>query len=179
MYNNIKLPILGKIKVEESSQWGEYKYSCRLNKYQFENIPIDISVNFKNINQQTIQEVSKPLNQLKSLIQYGKNGIVDDYNKKGEAEYYIREWKDYIFEQIFSEEEYAEFISDTDPNLKIENRLLHKIRPVQFSIYAESEHDLVTIDYAFGYDIDKGFRDDMLVVKLNKTLKIENISTEG
>jgi len=34
-------------------------------------------------------------------------------------------------------------------------------------------------DYAFGYDYEKGFRDDMLVVKLDEKYEVLEITNEG
>ena len=97
----------------------------------------------------------------------------------GEAQYYINEWNEDIFGQIFTQEEFEEFIQDTDKENTIEERLLSKLRLVRFGVYAESEDSFVTMDYAFGYDIDKGFRDNMLIVKLNQDYKVCELVTEG
>ena len=81
--------------------------------------------------------------------------------------------------QILHKKEFQVFMSDTNSKLNIDDRLLSKLRIVRFGIYAESETNFITLDYAFGYEMEDGFRDNLLVVKLDKKFKIIDISTEG
>lgn len=181
--NTIRLPILGLIELEES-EWEEihdweYRFCCDIKAYPFKNILIDIDINFKTVTEQTVKRASFALENFQKLIDVGLEGIYTDYSNKGEAEYYITEWRDDIFVQIFDEDEFLKFMSETDLNLSIEDRLLSKLRIVRFGVYVGSEIDFITLDYAFGYKQEDGFRDDMLIVKFDQNLKILDISTEG
>jgi hypothetical protein len=174
---NIELPIFGNITLE-NADW-EYKYQYGLCKYEFDGNPVDLDVNFIEVTEENIKKVGKALNSLKELNKIGIESFFRDFEEEGETKSYIEEWNGDIFEQIFSEEEFEDFIKDTDCEKSIEERLLSKLRLVRLGIYAESDNSFVTMDYAFGYDIDKGFRDDMLVVKLNQEYEVCEITNEG
>lgn len=175
----IELPIFGKIKLTEED--SEYKYQARKWKYSFKETPIDLDVHFKEINAPNTQEVASALNNLTSIHKTGKNAFQKDFQEGETVKEYIEEWKEDIFLQIFNEAEFKEFISDTDKEKSIAERLLSKIRIVRIGIYAESENSFIIMDFAFGYDHnhDKGFREDMIVVSLNPNLEVTDICTEG
>lgn len=182
--NTITLPMLGLIELKEDEwqQTGydhEYNLSYCVNAYKFNNLAVDIDVNLGTVTEQNIEKASFALANFQKLIQVGIEGIYTDYTNKGEAENYIAEWRDDIFVQIFDEEEFLKFMSETDSSLSTEERLLSKLRIVRFGVYVESKIDFITLDYAFGYKQEDGFRDDMLVVKFDQNLKILDISTEG
>ena len=174
---NIELPIFGNITLRNVN--CEYKYQFDLQKYEFNGNLVDLDVNFIEVTEESVNKVSKALNYLEELNKIGIEGFMRDFSEEGETKYYIEEWNGDIFGQIFSEEEFEDFIKDTDREKNIEERLLSKLRLVRLGIYAESDDYFVTMDYAFGYDIDKGFRDDMLVVKLNQEYEVCDISNEG
>ena len=174
---NIELPIFGNITLKNVN-W-EYKYQSDLQGYEFNGNPVDLGVNFIEVTEDSVNKVSKALNSLEELNKIGIESFMRDFAEKGETQYYIEEWNGDIFAQIFSEEELEDFIKDTDCEKNIEERLLSKLRLVGLGIYAESDDAFVVMDYAFGYEIDKGFRDDMLVVKLNQEYEVCDISNEG
>ena len=174
---NIELPIFGSITVENSD--STYKYGSHLWGYQYNGNIVDLDVNFVEVTEENVQKVSKALNDLQEINKIGIESLMRDFEEAGEAEYYIREWKDDIFGQLFTSEEFEAFIQDTDKEKSVEERLLSKLRLVRLGVYAESADSFVTLDYAFGYDIDKGFRDDMLIVKLNQDYEVCEITTEG
>ena len=174
---NIELPLFGNITLE-NTDW-EYKYNSNLWGYEFNGNPVDLDVNFVEVTEENVKKVSKTFNFLEELNNIGIESIIRDFEEEGEANYYIKEWNGDIFEQIFSKEEFEEFIKDTDSEQNIEERLLSKLRLVRFGVYAESDDSYVTMDYAFGYDIDRGFRDNMLIVKLNEDYEVCEIVTEG
>lgn len=171
----IELPIFGRIKLSKET-W----YNDAINwEYNFEGMLIDLDVTFKGIDTQKILKVSTTLNNLTKIHKIGKVAIQEDFEKGETVKEYIQEWKEDIFLQIFTSEEFEEFISDTDKEKSIAKRLLSKIRIVRIGIYAESKNSFVTMDFAFGYDDDKGFREDMIVVTLNPNLEVTDICTEG
>jgi len=174
---NIELPIFGNIALE-NTDW-EYKYCSRLRGYEFNGNPVDLDVNFIDVTDENVKKVSKALNDLEKLNKIGIESLMQDFEEAGEAQSYIAFWNGDIFGQIFSQEEFEEFIQDTDREKSVEERLLSKLRLVRFGVYAESEDSFVTMDYAFGYDIDKGFRDNMLIVKLNQNYEVCEIVMEG
>jgi hypothetical protein len=174
---NIELPLFGSITLENAN-W-EYKYKSSLWGYEFNGNPVDLSVNFIEVTEDNVKKVSKALNSLKELNKIGIESFERDFEEAGETKSYIEEWNNDILQQVFSEEEFEEFIKNTDSEKSIEERLLSKLRLVQLSIYAESEDSFVTMDYAFGYEMDRGFRDDMLVVKLNQDYEVCEITNEG
>ena len=174
---NIELPIFGNIILEDAD-W-EYKYDAHLWGHEIDGQPVDVDVNFIEVSEPNISEVSRALNDLPELNKIGIDSIMQSFEEAGEARDYIDEWKEEIFGQIFTKEEFEEFVRDTDKEKSIEARLLSKLRLVRFGVYAESEDSFVTMDYAFGYDLDRGFRDNMLVVKLNQEYEVCEIVAEG
>ena len=174
---SIELPILGKITLE-NADW-EYKYNSHLFGREINGNLVDLDVNFIEVTEENIEKVSNALNDLKKLKEIGIESLMRDYEEAGETQYYIKEWNEDIFGQIFTEEEFEEFIKDTDKEKSIEERLLSKLILVRFGVYAESKDSFVTMDYAFGYDIDKGFRDNMLIVKLDQDYVACEIVMEG
>jgi hypothetical protein len=53
------------------------------------------------------------------------------------------------------------------------------IRIVRIGIYAESEESFIIMDFAFGYEQERGFRDDMIAISLNPDYQITDIDTAG
>lgn len=174
---NIELPLFGNI-ILENTDW-EYKYNSCLRGYKFNGNPVDLDVNFIEVTEDNINKVSNALSSLKKLNKIGIESFTHDFEEAGETKSYIEEWNGDIFGQIFSEEEFENFIKDTNADKSIEERLLSKLRLVRMGIYAESDDSFVVMDYAFGYEMDKGFRDNMLVVKLSQNHKVCEITSEG
>lgn len=177
MDNTVKLPRFGEI-ILESLDW-DYKYGKYIFGYEFNGKSVDLDVQFKEVNDDNLKKVTEALIDLDRLEKIASDSIAEDFSNGGGVEYYINEWNEDILGQIFTEEELEAYISDTDKNISMEERLLSKLRLVRVGIYAESEDSFVVMDYAFGYDMDKGFRDNMLVVKMDKNYKVCDISTEG
>ncbi len=173
----IELPIFGKVRLSEKD-W-EYKYETIKRKYSFKEILIDLDVHFQKIDAQNTQKASTVLNNLPHIHKIGKNAFQKDFESGETIKEYIQEWKEDIFLQIFTEEEFEQFISDTDKEKSIEEKLLSTIRIVRIGIYTESENNFITIDFAFGYDDDQGFRQNMIVITLNPNLEVTDICIEG
>lgn len=171
----IVLPIFGKIELKNIDS----EYEALIYAYDCEDVIIDLDVHFKELDPININSVSKVLEELNLVIKIGAKIIFTNFFNDGVAKKYIEEWNEDIFEQIFSQKEFDAFVFNTDKNKSIEERLLSLIRLVRVGIYTESDNSFIILDYAFGYDIDKGFRDDMLVIKLNIDYKFLEITTEG
>ena len=174
---NIELPIFGRIELE-NADW-EYKYKAGISGYKLDKDKIDLDVHFKTVNSQTVESVSRVLNDLKKINETGTSACLQDFEAGGEAKEYVEEWNRDIFEQIFTEEEFSEFMRHTDKEKPIEEQILSLLRLVRVGIYAESDEHFVTLDYAFGYELEKGFRDNMLVVKLNQEYEVTEITMDG
>ncbi len=116
---------------------------------------------------------------LSNIIKFAEDELSNDFEKEGETHYYISEWKDEIFGYIFSEQEFNDFISDTDSKLTLERRILKKLTLVRVGLYIDTSDEFLVLDYAFGKDFDKGFRDSILAVKINSDYKLDCIVMEG
>ena len=174
----IELPIFGKIELENTDYW-EYKYEASLWAYAFGELSIDIDVHFKELNAVNIDKVSWALNDIKKINEMGRVAYSTDFHNDGSTSAYIEEWEQEIFCQIFSDDEFQEFLIPSDKNASIKERLLSLLRLVRIGIYAEADNGFAVMDYAFGYSMDKGFRDNMLVVKLNEQYEVLEITSEG
>lgn len=177
MNKNIELPLFGNITLEETD-W-EYKYTADIDQYSFDGLFISLDVNFQQLSEDNISTVGRALLDLKKISQLGTDFILQNFAEAGEAKGYIDEWHQDIFEQIFTEKEFEEFLQDTDKSKSIEEQLLSKLRLIRVGIYAEEVDSFIVLDYAFGDDIDKGFLDDMLVLKMNQQYQVCEITTEG
>ena len=173
--NEIELPIFGKIKLEESD--GEYEYW--LWKHDFEGKPVDLDIHFDELTEKNIDIVTKALNDLNEIHQVGVVGFQKDFEAGGSVQEYIEEWNEDGFIQVFEEGEFEEFIKNTNPEETIENRLLSLIRIVRIGIYIRSDKPFIVLDFAFGYEQNQGFRDDMIVVTLNEKYEVTEITSEG
>jgi hypothetical protein len=138
-----------------------------------------LDAHFKSLAPEDVAKASRALSDLERLNGIGAAAIAADFRTGGEAAYYIREWAEEIFPQLFSDEELREYLSGTDENAPLAERLLAKLRLVRFGVYVGAEDGFVTMDYAFGYELERGFRDDMLIVKLNERYEVTEIVTEG
>lgn len=173
----ITLPLFGKVKLEQTD-W-EYQYLGSLSEYEFGELLVDIDVNFQQINDTNIKKVSQVLNDLEKISQLGSDFLAQDFEAEGETKRYINEWDQDIFDQIFTDEELEVFIQNTDNSKSKQERFLSLLRLVRVGVYAEGDDDFLVLDYAFGRDYDKGFRDDMLVLYMDKDYKVCEVSTEG
>lgn len=176
----VELPIFGKIKLQEIN-WKnfDYKFEAWKWKYNFEGVPIDLNVHFKNEDKERISIVASILNDLKKIHTICKNAILKDFEEGVVVQEYIEEWNEDIFLQMFEENEFQKFIEKTDKNKSIEERLLSLIRIVRIGIYVKPKEPSIIVDFAFGYDDALGFREDMVVVKLNFNFEVVDICTEG
>jgi len=173
--NEIELPLFGKIKLEESN--GEYEHW--LWKYDFDGKIIDLDVHFDQLTETNITIVSDALNDLNKIHQIGVVGFQKDFEDGGRVKEYIEEWNEDIFLQIFEEGEFEKFIENTNPEETIEKRLLSLIRIVRIGFYTKSDEPFAVLDFAFGYEQDEGFRDDMIVVTLNQKYEVTDVTSEG
>ena len=173
--NEIELPLFGKIKLEESN--GEYEYW--LWKYDFDGKPVDLDVHFDELTEKKIAQVSDALNKLNDIHQKGIDAFQKDFEEGGRVQEYIEEWNEDGFIQVFEEGEFEKFIKNANPEETIEKRLLSLIRIVRIGFYTQSDESFLVLDFAFGYDQDHGFRDDMVVVTLNEKYEVTDITSEG
>jgi len=174
----IDLPFFGNTNLKEDKDL-EYRFEARKWNFNFEGKPVDLDVHFKEIDEQKIKSVSSALKKLNEIAQIGQKAIQANFEEGEVVKEYIEEWNEDIFFQIFEKDEFQKFIEHTNKENDIEERLLSLIRIVRIGFYAESESSFVTIDFAFGYDQEKGFRDYMLVITLNPDLKVTDICAEG
>lgn len=174
---NIELPIFEEINLKKTN-W-DYKYEARKWKHDFIGNSIDLDVHFKKIDEQIVDQVSSTLTRLIEIYKIGEKAIQADFIEGEVVKKYIEDWNNDIFLQIFNETEFRDFIANSDQDKNVEERLLSLLRIVRIGIYSESEKSYVTMDFAFGYESDKGFRDNMLVVTLNPNLEVTDICTEG
>ncbi len=175
----VELPIFGKIQLKERETDWEYKFDKYFWAYDFEKTQIDLAIHFKEVSEQQVLKVASTLNKLSQIHLIGKKAIRKDFEEGEVVNEYIEEWNDDIFLQIFDEEGFRKFIENTNSAESIEERLFSLLRIVRVGIYAESEKSFVIMDFAFGYEDRKGFRDDMVVVTLNPKLEVTDICTEG
>ncbi|MCL2254014.1 MAG: DUF2004 domain-containing protein [Lachnospiraceae bacterium] len=176
----IELPIFGNVELTNSNdQDWDYKYETHLEGYDFGAIIIDIDVHIKELSDNYIGEVCQVLSNLQKVSEIATTAYISDYHNDGETCSYIQSWNEDIFEQIFSDEEFQAFLSYSDESLPIEERLLSLLRLVGIGIYAGEDEEFIVMDYAFGYDFEKGFRDDMLVIKLDKKYEVLEVTNEG
>jgi hypothetical protein len=173
----IELPIFGKTKLEQ--QHSKYNYEASREKYNLAGYPIDLDIHFKELNETKIAKVSSTLNDLSKIHKIGKDFIRTDFEQGEIVKEYIQEWNEDIFKQIFDEEEFEKFIEQTDKEERIELQLLALIRIVRIGIYAESEESFIIMDLAFGYQQERGFRDNMIAMTLNPDYEITQIDTAG
>ena len=178
----LELPIFGNVELKSSNipipNW-EYKHEAYLKAYAFGEIIIDVGVHFKELSDNYVDKVRQALSNIQKINEIATSAYVSDYHNGGEAGSYIQEWHEDIFEQIFSDDEFQAFLAHTDESMPIEERLLSLLRLVSIHIYAGVEERFIVMDYAFGYDFEKGFRDNMLVVKLDEKYEVLEITSEG
>ena len=175
----IELPIFGKIQLQE-----DWEHEFFLNKwgYNFNEMPIDLDVNFEMLpDEDSITKLSVLLNQLNIIHEIGKNILQKDFEEGQEVKNYLTEWHEDIFGQVFNDIDYQAFIEKTDQTKGIHERLLSLIRLVRIGIYHNLELESIVLDFAFGYDkrFKFGFREHMLVVKLNADFTLNELCTEG
>jgi len=177
---HLELPIFGNVvlKYFDIPDW-EYKYETYLRAYVFGEITIDISVYFKELSDNYISKVRQVLTDIQKINEIATTAYISDYHNGSNASDYIQEWHEDIFKQIFSDDEFHAFLAQSDESVPVKERLLSLLRLVGIGIYAGADENFIVMDYAFGYDIEKGFRDDMLVVKINERYDVTEITNEG
>lgn len=183
----IELPYFGKLNLEyyENEYSNEnnyvhfgYDYSIGEtygDEFKFQNKPLDLDVNFLELSNDNISLVTNSLNNLEKIIENGKKFLHEDFNSNGEVKKYINNWIEYYLEdEPFKDLARKPYTNDTL------NELLKKLGIVRVGFYALSElHPYIVMDFAFGYDIDSGFRDNMLIIKLDSKNNLIEITTEG
>jgi len=173
----IELPIFGTIQLESTSEAPPYENQKQT--HLLNGAPLDLDVHFKQVDEVSVGLARQALNDISQIQQIGLAAIQKDFKEGEVVKDYIEEWNEDIFLQIFEEEEFEVFIKDTDKNKSIEERLLSLIQLVRIGIYLNNEDYLLVLDFAFGYDSELGFRDDMIVLWLNEKYKVVDIGVEG
>ena len=172
-----EFPRIGKVRLEKDSNTGYFE--TRQYGYLLQGLPIDLDIHLNKVNDQAIELISQVLSDLEQIYQIGQSSIQEDFEEGDVVKDYIEEWKEDIFLQIFEEKEFEAFIGETDSAKSMEERLLSLIRLVRVGVYAKSENEFLVLDFAFGYDSEQGFRDDMIVLWLNENYKVVDIGVEG
>jgi len=169
----IELPVVGQI-VLESADW-EYKFEKYIWEFDFEDKTIDIDVHFTEISQKNIEKIGNALKILKKLDEIGTNAYWNDFQANGESRDYIDFW----IEEL-PPDELSDLLYDTDSSKSQEERLLSLLRLVRIGFYTQlSVDDFIVMDYAFRHEDDGGFREKMLIVKLNEQYQVTEIMIEG
>ena len=178
---NIELPIFGNVELDfiDITDYEYRYYEAYPGKLDLGESAVDFDVHFKELSDDYISATGRVLEKRKEINQIATAAYISDYHNGGETSSYIQNWRDDIFGQIFSAEEFASFIAKTDENAPLGERLLSLLRLVRIGIYTGGEESFIVMDYAFGDDYDKGFRDDMLVIKMNEKYEVEVIVSEG
>ena len=183
----IELPHFGKIDLEyfeneypDEKDYVHYGYDYSIgatygDEFKFQHKYLDLDVNFSELTNENILLVTNSLNNLKKIIEKGKNELRDDFNSNGEVKNYINEWIEYYLEdEPFKGLANEPFTEDTP------NELLNKLEVVRIGFYALSESNpYIVMDFAFGHKIDSGFRDNILVLKFNSENELVELTTEG
>ena len=178
---NVELPIFGNVELDDIDI-TDYKYQyyeAYPGKFDLGELSVDFDVHFEELRDDYINSVHLALDNREKLNQIATAAYIADYESGGETSDYIQNWQDDIFGQIFSAEEFASFIVGTNEDMPLGKWLLSLLRLVRIGIYAGGAESFIVMDYAFGDDYDKGFRDDMLVVKMNEKYEVEAIVGEG
>lgn len=172
-----EFPRIGKVKLKKDS--NEEYFEIRQREHLLQGQPIDLDIHLTQLDDASIALVRQALSNLEQIYQIGQSAIQKDFEEGEVVTDYIEEWKEDIFLQIFEEEDFEAFIKDTDPTKPMEERLLSLIRLIRVGIYTKSENEFLVLDFAFGYDSEQGFRDDMIVLWLNENYEVEDIGVEG
>ena len=183
------LPFFGEIEYDSANLGNGYeKY---LPACKFGELVIDVFVEIETLEDASIEKVHQALADIQKLNKIATDAYVFDYHNGGEdydsgtdTSRYMLEWYDGgLLNEIFSKEEFEAFIAHTDKTLPVKERLLSLLRLVSISIHMppnkDHGYDFIVMDYAFGYDLDKGFQDDVLAVYLNEQYEVTRIVEEG
>lgn len=183
----IELPHFGEVNLDyceneypHEKNYIHYAYDYAIGQtfgddFCFQGKPLDLDVHFTDLSQEKISLVAHSLHNLDTIIAKGKTLLVNDFHANGVVKDYIDEWIEYYLEEeIFKGLAKEPFTEETP------NELLNKLEVVRIGFYSLAEsHSYIVMDFAFGYEIDSGYRDDMLVIKLNKELELMELTTEG
>ncbi len=172
----IQLPLLNTISLKKVD--GEYSLAYAPEHFFINNKPFDLDINFKELNELSIQTAKRTLENLSSIHKKCREYIMTDYQSSTETQYYLKEWSQEILPQIFDEAELQNFLSRSKAKEK-DQQLLELLSVVRTGIYIDDEKAKIVNDFAFGYDIESGFRDDMLAVYIDEQFNLITIVNEG
>jgi len=183
----LELPHFGEIDLEfceneypDDKNHTHYGYDYSIGKtfgddFKFQDRLLDLDVNFTELSKTNISLVTNSLNNFDEIVKKGKNFLTDDFNSNGEVKSYINEWIEY-----YLDEEPFKSLAEKPFTEETPNELLNKLEIVRVGFYSWAEnHPYIIIDFAFGYEIDSGYRDNMLVIKLSTDYELVELTTEG
>lgn len=173
----IEFSRIGPVKLKKEED--EYLFEDGMFTYQLEGQPIDLDIHLKSVDDSSISTVNKVLMELEKIRDLGQLAKVKDFTEGEVVKDYIEEWNEDIFLQVFEEEEFQDFIKDTDPSHSIEMRLLSLLRLVRIGIYLNDQDHLLILDFAFGHGDEEGFRQHMFVLWLNEDYEVMDMGIEG
>lgn len=183
----IELPHFGEIDLgfceneyPDNKDYIHYAYDYSMGEmfgddFKFEGRPVDLDVNFTTLSKANILQVKNSLDNLYEITQRGKKYLIDDFNSNGEVKNHIGEWIEYYLNQ-----EPFKGLAEKPFTEETPNELLKKLEIVRIGFYSwDEDHPYIIMDFAFGYEIDSGYRDNMLTIKLNKNHEPVEITSEG
>lgn len=178
---NITLPHFGTIELEHFDDgYTPFKYDYSIgalygDDFSYNGTPIELDVNFTELTNSNIILVTTALNDLDAIISAAKRHVDNDFKTSNTVRDYFQEWITYHLKEEPFKGLVPEPFDEKTPEL-----LLNKLEIVRIGFYALVETEpFIVIDFAFGYDIDSGYRDDMVVLKLDAAYALQEISTEG
>lgn len=183
----IELPHFGEIDFEfceneypDDKDYIHFGYDYSMGKtfgddFKFQDRLLDLDVNFTELSKTNISLVTNSLNNIDEITKKGKKYLIEDFNSNGEVKNYIDEWIEY-----YLDEEPFKGLVEKPFTEKTPNELLIKLEIVRVGFYSFAEnHPYIIIDFAFGYEADSGYRDNMLVIMLSKDYELLELTTEG
>jgi hypothetical protein len=172
----IELPIFGKLAFDPKGKRTVDDYICEdyIAAYRFQGKEIDLDVHFTGTNDDNISLVRQGLEDLSNLGFIAQQAILNNFEQGNKVKQYLKDWID-----EFNDEELEKLLRETNKNDSIINRMFSILRVIRIGFYADSSDRFVVLDYALGYERNKGFRDNMLVVSLNQDWQVSEITLEG
>ena len=164
----VELPTIGIVKFERTTN-EDYEYEAYLWGINFNNQKIDFDFHLNNAGQ--IDDIKTVLNDVQKLIEDLIKYYKYDFTEEGTTYEFIEEWI-----EILEDEEKGKILKE---GLSLNQSLLELLRIVRIGIYKGNSETQITFDFALGYDDDNGYREHMLVLKMDNSYNIVEITTEG
>lgn len=181
----ITLPRFGEIELDYFDDgYTPYRYGYSIgglydddgdDEFRYNGKPLELDVNFTDLSDANITMVTKTLNNLDTLVAKAEQVVENDFITGKTVKDYVKEWIDYHLKEEPFKGLVPEPFDEKTPKL-----LLDKLKIVRIGLYAFHDSEpFIVMDFAFGYEIDSGYRDDMVVLKMNADFELLEITTEG